>query len=433
MKNNLEEYTKALLPTTRKNMLITEAKGFYVTVVQGNKVLKEVIDGTSQVGTNPLGHRNPELLKFMREYYSEEDKRPIITAGQDHFHPYQLELAKKFTEIFPGKLKFGDLKVYYCNSGSEAVERGSLKAAELYKGGNTFISFFNAFHGRTSLALSMNFSKGRHKEGFNFLARTLPAPYPAKSGFPFNIKEEDIAKTVIDYLEQLIIRESPKNINSIIIEPVQGEGGYVVPHKDFFPMLRELCDKYDIPMIADEVQSSLRTGKWFAIENFKTEPDMISIAKAFSGGISAFGAALIKSKYATKEEGSFGGTFGGSPKDCFTVLKTIEIIEKNNYLKNARKQGDFILKGLRELENREIVREVRGIGLMIGVEIQDKKGRPDPKKRDFILNKLLNEYKILTHGCGNDYINPSIRFLLPLNTTKEISEKIINSMINAVK
>jgi len=405
--SNFKEYKKVLWPTTRQEFEILEAKGAYLTVRTAKKTLKEVIDASSQVGTAPLGHRPPELLELMRQYYSDNDSRPIMTAGQEHYHPYQLELAKKFTEIFPGNMKMGDLKVFYCNSGSEAVERGCLKAAQLYRGGGSYISFLNAFHGRTSLALSMNFSKGVHKQGYNFLARTLPIPYPAKSSFPFNIAEEDLAKEVISYLN------------------------HIVPHKDFFPMLREVCDKYDIPLIADEIQSSLRTGHWFAIENFKVKPDMISVAKAFSGGFSAFGAALIDSKYSPNEEGHMSNTFGGSPKDCFLVLNTIELIEKNNYLKNAKKEGDFILKGIKNLENKKIVKEVRGMGLMFGIEIQNKKGKPDPKMRDKILNDLLIKQGILTYGCGNDLFNPSIRFLLPLNIKREISERIVNSL-NAI-
>lgn len=426
---NLENFKKVLLPTTRREIIIKSASGFYVEAIIKNRKMR-LIDASSQIGTNVLGFRNPEILEAVNEYFK-KGNNPILMAGNDYYFPHQKELAEKFTEIYPQNLKIGDLKVYYCNSGSEAVERGCLKAAELYGRANSFIAFTGAFHGRTSLALSANFSKGEHKSGFNFLARVLPAPYSQclKCCTGKKCGNEDCYLDSIAYVEHLIEREG--FVNAVIAEPVQGEGGYVFPHKKFFPELYKVCRQNNIPLIVDEIQSAIRTGHWFAIENYKTSCDMISIAKAFSGGICAFGAALIKNKFATKEKNKHSSTFGGSPFQCFVALKTIEIIEKNNYLENARKLGEIIGKRLNELNGFGIVKEIRGLGLMWGIEFQ-KKGRADYKVRDEILKELIRK-GVLTEKCGNDKINPSIRLLLPVNINLETVEKVLDALENSIK
>ncbi|MDY6769347.1 MAG: aminotransferase class III-fold pyridoxal phosphate-dependent enzyme, partial [Candidatus Nanohaloarchaea archaeon] len=311
---DLDPYRRVLLPTTREEKLITGASGAEVKVDDGSGE-RWVIDATSQVGTNPLGHRNEEILSAMEELHS-RDGEPLMIAGNDFYHAYQRELGETFTEIFPGDQSYGDVKAYYCNSGSEAVERGCLKAAQLYQGGNTYVGFYNAFHGRTSLALSCNFSKAEQTEGFNSLFRALPAPYADRR---FDCAE------CLSRLEETIEREGPSNINAVIVEPIQGEGGYIVPDDDFLPGVRRITREHGVPLVMDEVQASLRTGEWFACQNWDVEPDMISVAKAFSGGVTPFGASLIKDEFATTEHGKHSSTFGGNPQDCFAALKTIEI------------------------------------------------------------------------------------------------------------
>lgn len=410
----LERYRRVLLPTTREERVITAARGAEVKV-RSAEGERWVIDGTSQVGTNPLGHRHPELLEAMRKF--SDSSAPLMIAGNDSFHPLQRELAEKFTDIYPGGQSLGDVKVYFCNSGSEAVERGCLKAAALHRGGNTYVGFHNAFHGRTSLALSCNFSKGRHTEGFNSLSRVLPVP--------FADREWDTG-TCLDLLEKTIVREGSGNVNAVIIEPIQGEGGYVTPRDGFLEGVREVTREHGIPLIVDEVQTALRTGHWFASEHWGVESDMVPVAKAFSGGVAPFGAALIKDEFATEERGKQSNTFGGNPKECLAALKTIEIIEENDLLRNARRLGKRLGKVLDEVEGHDAVAEVRGLGLMWGVEFRNHGDRDDA------LRHLYREGGVMTEKCGNARYNPAVRFLLPVNVEKEVVDHVAEATVRAV-
>jgi 4-aminobutyrate aminotransferase len=433
IQNFFEEYDKCLLPTTRERIIILGVNGFTMKIKCEDGKTREVIDTSSQVGTNIFGFKYSPLINELKKIYSSESTFPLILAGQDFYAEIQKDLAMKFTEIYPSNLKLGDLKVYYCNSGSEAVERGCLKAAALHKRGNVFIAFFGAFHGRTALALSANFSKGEHTAGYNFLTRILPAPYAYCARCRFNTTPEKCSLDCIDYVKELIIREGAENINGIIVEPIQGEGGYIVPHKDFLKGLRELSDTFNIPLIVDEVQTCFRTGKWFAVENFGVSPDMISVAKGFSGGIVPFGASLIKDEFATKKLAKQSNTFGGSPNLCFVALKTIELIEKNNFLENAKKQGDLLMKKFNALQDLAIVRVVNGLGLMIGIEIQDPKTfKPNAKLRDLVIKRLLEEHNIYAMACGNPLINTTIRILLPINIPTKLTEKVADGFIEAI-
>lgn len=427
------DYGKALLTTTRTNIQVDGAHGFTLDLTTEKGRLKDVVDATSMVGTNPLGHRYEPLLREVRKLYDRGSEFPLMVAGNDFYHPCQRELARKFTKIYPGNLKEGDLKTYYCNTGSEAVEKGCLKASQLYKGSNAYLAFMGAFHGRSALALSANFSKASHTEGYNFLARVLPCPYGYCSRCTFEQQRGKCEFQCVDYVKEMIIREGGKSINAIITEPVQGEGGYIFPPAEFFQGLRELATKHDIPLIMDEVQASMRTGKWFACENYGVQPDMIPVAKPFSGGLTPFGAALIKSEFATKEQGKQSSTFGGNPKECFIALKTIELIEKGNFLENAKKMGDYIRSRLSEIEGLPHVRRVDSLGLMAGIEIQKPNGNPDPKRRDQILERMLHRHRVMTMGCGNPQINPAIRLLPPVNITKEIADRIADAVIESVK
>ncbi len=430
--DSLDDYKRVLLPTTREDIVIYGVNDFTVDFIYNGDRYENVIDATSQVGTNPLGHKYEPLLEKVRTFYREDNDFPLMLAGQDWFHPAQRRLAEKFTEIYPGDLSSGDLKTYYCNSGSEAVERGCLKAAQLYSGGNSFVGFESAFHGRTSLALSHTNSKGSYTEGFNFLARTLTVPFATDTGGELHENPDENVKLVLDRLRAKIVREGPENVNSILVEPLQGEGGYSIPHPEFMKGVREIATEFDIPFIADEVQASLRTGEWFGVENFNVQPDMISAAKAFSGGVTPFGASLIKDEYATEKQSKHSGTFGGNPKDCFIALKTIEMIEENDFLDHARKEGEYLEKRFDELEELDIVHESRGIGLFRGLEIR-KDGKPAPDLRDRIVHDLMTDHQVLTDGCGNDNYNTAIRFLLPVNLPREETERLADAVEEAVR
>lgn len=428
--NDFDDCRNVLLPVTRENLKIEKADGFRVKV-SNNQESKWVIDAASQVGTNIFGHRYEPLMEEMRNLYQNGGLRPILIDGQGYFHDKQKELAKKLTQIYPGSLSNGDLKTYFCNSGSEAVERGCLKAAQLYKGGSSYVGFEDAFHGRTSLALSHTNSKPSYQEGFDFIADTITGAYPTKTGAgQFDQDPEKNAEEALQELEQKIKEKGPESVNSMLIEPLQGEGGYNIPHPVFMEGLEELSKKHDIPLICDEVQSAIRTGEWFASENFDVKPDMISVAKAFSGGITPFGASMIKDKYATNQKSKHSGTFGGSNKECFIALKTIQLIEQENMLENAQQKGKLMQKRFEELKESSIVHQTRGIGLFQGVEFR-KNGEPSRELRDQIMKEMFREHDIMTEACGTKE-NTAIRFLLPVNVDKQTVEKTMDGLIKSV-
>ncbi len=410
----LDGYDDVLLPTTRAPLAVTAADGMEVTVTDG-ETERTVIDATAQVGTNPLGHRNDAVMERMRQY--RDGDGPLMVAGNDFHHPLQRDLAERFTDIYPGDQQRGDIKAYYCNSGSEAVERGCLKAAQLARGGNTYVAFRNAFHGRTSLALSCNFSKAAHTEGYNSLFRALPVP--------FADRDHDV-DDCLAALDRTIVQEGADNINAVIMEPIQGEGGYVVPQDGFLHGVREVTRDHGVPLVMDEVQASLRTGNWFACEEWDVEPDMIAVAKAFSGGVAPFGAALIQDRWAADEPGKHSGTFGGNPKECLAALATIDTIRDNDHLANARRQGGTLAGAWEDLERHGHVVEHRGVGLMRGIEFTDA------ATRDAVLDALLEEHGILSLGCGHDRFNPSIRFLLPVNVDDETTDRVADGVREAV-
>jgi len=371
------------------------------------------------------------LLEEIRPLYEEGSEFPLMIDGQGYYHPLQRDLAEELTSIYPGDLSKGDLKVYYCNSGSEAVERGCLKSAQLHRGGNSYVTFENAFHGRTSLALSHTTSKGHYTEGINFLARTLVAPYATESGGEMHNDPQENAEMCLNVLEKKIMTEGPDNINSVLLESLQGEGGYTVPHPDFIQGVRELTDEHDIPMIADEVQAAFRTGEWFSIEHFDVQPDMIPVSKTFSGGIEPFGASMIKDEYATDESGKHSGTYGGNAKECLVALKTIELIRENNLLDHARTEGRYLKERFEGLEKYDIIEETRGKGLFWGIEFR-KDGRPAPDIRDAVLHTMLEDHDVLAEPCGNDEYNTAIRFLLPLTIDRRHSRRLADALKESV-
>lgn len=429
--DDFKDYKRVLLPTTREDIVITGGTGSEIDIIHDGDHQENVIDAASQVGTTPFGHRYEPLLEEVRSLYDQGSDFPLMIDGQGYYHPLQRELAEELTNIYPGNLSNGDLKVYYCNSGSEAVERGCLKAAQFHRGGNSYVAFENAFHGRTSLALSHTTSKGYYTEGFNFLARTLVVPYATKSGGEIHQDPEENAKKCLDVLRKKIRTEGPENINSVMLESLQGEGGYNVPHPIFMNGVRDLTAKHDIPMIVDEVQAAFRTGEWFGIENFDVQPDMIPVSKTFSGGVEPFGASMIKEEYATDERGKHSGTYGGNAKECLVALKTIELIREKDLLENAQTEGSYLEDRFDELESYDIVHETRGIGLFRGIEFR-KNGKPAPELRDEIMHTMLKEHDVLAESCGNDHYNTAIRFLLPLTIDREHSRKLADAVEDAV-
>lgn len=407
---------------TRSYPLVIESgQGAYVRDVDGNVFL----DFTSGVAVNTPGHAHPEIVDAI----TRQAKKFIHMAGTDFYYEVYADLARRLTEITPGSFP---KKVFLANSGTEAVE-AAIKIARFATGRNRFVSFLGAFHGRTLGALALNGSKPAHRRGFGALmADVVHAPYPYCYRCPINLEFPNCNVSCVSYIEDQIFAKisPPDEVAAIIIEPMQGEGGYILPPPGYFQRLRKLCDKHGILLIADEIQSGLgRTGKWFAIEHYGVDPDIVTIAKGIASGL-PLGAMVARADLHRWLPGAHANTFGGNPVACATALKTLDMIE-NGLMENAAEQGKRLGARLYDLVGRyECLGDLRGIGLMQGVEIVKDKSSKAPARelREAIVNACF-EAGLLLLGAGPQ----SIRFLPALNVTAGEIDAALRIFEGAVK
>ncbi len=371
-------------------------KGTEVWDVDGNRFL-DFMAGIAVVST---GHSHPEVVKAIQE-----QAEKFIHISSDFYHENWVKLGEKLDEIAPFKEKATS---FMTNSGTEAVET-AIKLARYHTGRSNFIGFTGAFHGRTMGAVTFTASKPTYHRGFYPLMNGVvhaPFPNPYRPILDRN-PGEDYGETVVRYIEDQILGHilPPDEVAGILLEPIQGEGGYIVPPPGFFPALRKLCDKYGILLIADEVQSGMgRTGKWWAIEHFNVEPDIVTTAKGIASGV-PLGACISRQSVMTWPRGAHGNTYGGNPLACAAGLATIDLIEKQ-YLRNAAEMGEYTQDALKEIQARHPrIGDVRGIGLMIGVEfIKDAQSKKaDEQFRDRVVD-LAFERGLLLLGCAKSII-----------------------------
>ena len=404
--------------------VMDHGKGSEVWDIDGNRFL----DFAAGIAVTSTGHSHPRVVKAIQE-----QAEKFIHISSDFYHPKWVELGEKLDSIAP----FEEAAVtFMANSGTEAVET-AIKLARYYTGRANFIAFTGAFHGRTMGAVTMTASKSAYHKGFYPLMNgVLHAPFP-NTYRPVleRRKGEDYGETVVRYIEEEIIGHilPGDEIAGILVESIQGEGGYIVPPEGFFPALRKLCDKYGILLITDEVQSGMgRTGKWWAIEHFGIEPDIVTAAKGIASGM-PLGAAIARRSVMTWKKGAHGNTYGGNPLACAAALATIELIEEQ-YLQNAAEVGQYALDALAELQvQHPSIGDVRGKGLMIGVEfVMDKETKvPAEALRDRIAD-LAFESGLITLGCGQSVIRVSPALSI---TKAEIDEglKIFAEAITAAE
>ncbi|MFH1760729.1 MAG: aminotransferase class III-fold pyridoxal phosphate-dependent enzyme, partial [bacterium] len=307
---------------------------------------------------------------------------------------------KKLNNLAPGHCRN---RVFFTNSGAEAVE-AAIKLARYKTGRSRIISYLGAFHGRTLGALSLTGSKIIQKQGFSPLLQGIThIPYPYCYRCQFGQKYGQCKYECIKYLENILFQKTvpPNEVAAIFIEPIQGEGGYVVPPREYMSKLQALTKKYGMLLVADEVQSGMgRTGKMFASEHFGLEPDIICLAKGIASGL-PLGAIIARADIMDWPPGSHASTFGGNPLACASALKTIELLERE-LMHNAAKMGNYLFKKLKSLQKQHnCIGDIRGKGLMIGAEIvKNRKSRNiDIKTRDKIVDMAFYEGLILL-GCG---------------------------------
>jgi len=381
------------------------------------------IDFAAGIAVASTGHSHPDVVRAIQEQASK-----FIHISSDFYHENWVALGEKLDAIAPFK---EDAMCFMTNSGTESVE-AAIKLAKYHTGRSRFIGFHGGFHGRTLGALAFTASKSVQRNGFfPLMPGVTHAPYPDPYRQVLNGRKGDYGETVVDYIEnELIPHVVPaEDIAAVLVEPIQGEGGYIVPAPGFFPALRELCDKFGILLIVDEVQSGMgRTGKWFAIEHWGVEPDLVCVAKGIASGM-PLGAMIARKSLMDWPSGAHGNTYGGNPISCAAALETIRLIEEG-FMSNAAEMGQHALDALEEIMPRHpSIGDVRGKGLMIGVEfVQDRQTRvPARDLRDQIVHQAFQR-GLLTLGCGDSVI----RIAPPLNIERKLMDQGLQILEEAI-
>ncbi|MEW6650720.1 MAG: acetyl ornithine aminotransferase family protein, partial [Chloroflexota bacterium] len=395
-------------------------RGVEVWDVDGNRFL----DFSAGIAVASTGHSHPQVVKAIQE-----QAEKFIHISSDFYHQKWIELAERMDQIAPFA---EDAISFMANSGAESIE-SAIKLARFFTRRTEFIGFLGGFHGRTMGAVTFTASKASYHRGFFPLLSGVvhaPFPNPYRPVLASN-PGEDYGETVVRYIEDEIFgRIVPADaVAGILVEPIQGEGGYIIPPAGFFPALRRLCDRHGILLIADEVQSGVgRTGKWWGIENFGVEPDIFCVAKGIASGM-PLGMMIARKSIVTWPKGSHGNTYGGNPLSCSAALATLDLIE-NGMMQNAVEVGGFALQKLRRMqENHPSIGEVRGIGLMIGIEFvcdRQTRGHAD-NLRDRIVD-IAFEKGLLTLGAGRNVI----RISPPLNISLAEMEEGLEILDQAI-
>jgi len=408
----VERRNKMLAPIFSQdwpNLPVVKAQGLYLYGLDG----KRYMDFMAAFGVVNVGHNHPRVVKAARE----QMERQIHGAVGVTLHESVLRLAYMLPEILPGNLDM----FFFGNSGSEAVE-GAIKLARNVTRRPGIIAFMGAFHGRTYGAASLTASKAIYRTGLDpFLPSIYHVPYADlyHSSHPDNptlCVEESLAELQI-LLKRII---APSQVAAVIVEPIQGEGGYIVPPKEFLKRLREICTSNGMLLIFDEVQSGFgRTGEWFAAQAFDITPDVMAIAKGIASGF-PLGAVCARSELMSRWEPTVHGTtFGGNPVSCAAAVATIDTIRDEGLLQNAKKSGEYLLSRLKELKAKhKIIGDARGLGLMTAIEfiVPGTDREPNSAAAKKFLNECLSR-GLLMYPCG--LYGHVVRLAPPLNVTRQ--------------
>jgi len=400
------------IPRGPFNTVVTFAEkgeGALLKDVDGN----QFIDFAGAIGTLNVGHNHPNVVEAIKKQL-EQYIHPCFHVMM--YEPY-VQLAEKLNKITPGHFH---KKTFFLNSGAEAVEN-AVKIARKYTGRKGIISFERGFHGRTYMAMSLTSKVKPYKNGFGpFMNETYKLPYP----YYFRadgLTREELDEKLLKEFEELFIREvPPEEIAAVIMEPVQGEGGFVIPSKTFVQGIKQLCEKHKILFIADEIQTGFgRTGKMFAIEHFDIEPDLITMSKSLGAGMPISAVTGKAEIMDAAEVGEIGGTYGGSPLGCVAALEVIRTIEEEHLLDRAKHIGDVFQNMFSPLVNDlPQLGEARSLGAMCALEFVENKQGKKPNK--VIVQKILkksHERGVIVMSAGI-YSN-IIRLLTPLVITDE--------------
>jgi 4-aminobutyrate aminotransferase len=405
---------QALLERDAQYVSPSYTRAYPLVVERGSGAVIEDVDGnlfldfTAGIAVASTGHCHPHVV----EAITDQAHKLLHMSGTDFYYQPQIDLAQRLAESGPGTSR---KRVFFTNSGAEALE-AALKLARWHTGRSRAIAFYGAFHGRTYGAMSLSGSKLVHRRGFAPLVPDIHhAVYPR--GCHGCDSPEAGCACVRDIEETLLRRTAPPDeVAAIFVEPIQGEGGYHVPPAGFLPALRQLCDRYGILLVADEVQSGMgRTGTLYAVEHWGVEPDIICLAKGIASGM-PLGAIVSKEEVMDWPSGSHASTFGGNPVSCRAALATLDLLA-GGYMANAAQRGEQLKQGLLRLRARHPeAGEVRGLGLMVAMDIvrEDEPHTLAPAARDAVVQAAFRRGLLLL-GCGES----AIRFCPPLCVTAE--------------
>ncbi|WP_088071435.1 4-aminobutyrate--2-oxoglutarate transaminase [Gottfriedia luciferensis] len=405
---------------------VKRANGALVEDIDGNTF----IDFAGAIGTLNVGHSHPKVVRALQSQVGDY----IHTGFNVMMYESYIQLAERLAEVSPGSF---DKQVAFFNSGAEAVEN-AVKIARKYTKRQGIISFTRGFHGRTLMTMTMTSKVKPYKYGFGpFAPEVYKAPYPYTYRRPDQMNEQEYSKFIIEQFEQFLIAEvAPETIAAVVMEPIQGEGGFIVPDIEFVKKVREICTKYGILFVADEIQTGFaRTGKYFAIEHFGIEPDLITISKSMGAGVPISGVIGRKEIMEASDIGELGGTYSGSPLGCKAALAVLDIIEEEGLNNRAIEIGEKVNEKMNQWASRfEQIGDIRGIGAMCAMEIVTNKKDKTPDK--VTVGKIVKEANnrglmLLSAGIFGNVI----RLLMPLTITNEQLEEgldILRESIEAV-
>ncbi|HVF51930.1 MAG TPA: acetyl ornithine aminotransferase family protein [Pyrinomonadaceae bacterium] len=404
------QYVTPSYPRPSFKLVVERASGVWVEDVDGNIFL----DCNAGVAVCSTGHCHPEVVAAIQSQAAEL----IHMCGTDYYYRHMPQLAQKLDEIVPVP---SPTRTHFANSGTEAVET-ALKLAMHATGREKFIAFFNSFHGRTLGSLSLTSSRVAQRKGFRRQALDVThVPYAYCLRCPFNLgkcADGSCCLGGLEWIEERLFKTTlpPEECAAIVVECVQGEGGYVPAPKEFLQGLRRICDEHGILLIVDEVQSGMgRTGKMFASDHYDLKPDIICLAKGIASGM-PMGACVARADLMDWQPGAHASTFGGNPVAIAAALKTIELLERE-LVANSAEVGAYLKSGLEKLMTKHgCIGDVRGMGMMLGVEFVENREtmRPDRELRDRIEIECFNRGLVIL-GAGNN----TIRWSPPLILTRE--------------
>ncbi|MEX2662754.1 MAG: acetyl ornithine aminotransferase family protein [Vicinamibacterales bacterium] len=391
--------------------VIASGEGAVVEDVDGNRF----IDCAAGIAVNSTGVSHPEVVKAI----TEQAQKFIHMSGTDFYYEPQVRLAEELASLVPIG---GDVRTFFGNSGTEATE-AAIKMTRYATKRQGLIAFLGAFHGRSMGALALTASKAIQRRGFMpFMPGVYHAPYP--DTYRFDGTADQCAEASLSYIRDQIMVHliSPDEIAAIVVEPIQGEGGYLVPPKAFLQGLRELATQHGIALVCDEVQSGMgRTGKMFALEHFGVQADVVNIAKGIASGL-PLGVTCARAELMAWPPGAHASTFGGNPVACAAALTTIRLL-KEQYIANAAAVGVHLMDGLQELQKKhQLIGDIRGMGLMIGIElVKDRLTKERATDARNAVVQAMFRRGILVLGAGRN----AVRLAPPLVLSKDQADSVL--------